>query len=189
MQGRSFLSLFLFLLALLLPIQSAHADKIRRGCAGTILLKPVTNVPLPAGRTVMARMDSSRVCNRPDNCRLDAYKAIRACVSDMWQLRWQHKLPASCQTTSRASGRSHFTFGWAQNFSGLPNGQNSMKDRIEARVCCQNPRPQESYRVQVHWNSGGDSGCGGSRSSKGTEQFISNYDINCPALRQNGLCG
>ncbi|MEM9723913.1 MAG: hypothetical protein AAF909_00425 [Pseudomonadota bacterium] len=157
----------------------AAAD-IKRGCSGTI------SALIAGTKTQIAELDASGFCKnkrKADNCRAQARSMIEACAQAMWNDRWDHRISPVCLQKPDAPRRGVNYFRWTQVIEGLPNGQGSLKDRIEYNTCCLGNRGPGNFLVNLSWFARGDRGC-----SRGG-LIYEGYEVNCRQMRQAGLCG
>lgn len=169
---------------------AVQAD-ITRGCNVVIFSSNSNFVPTHRTLAEIKTQGSCRNKSEANKCRSRAYNAGKSCVNDLWAARWTHSVPLSCKTLS--GGRTGARLVWNGIIAQLPNGNNSLKDRIEFESCCRADRLQGSDTVHVKWVATGDKGCGPSRSGNksffGGSTFEAEYGVNCTSLREAGLCG
>ncbi len=188
-RNRSLLAPLALTLALLAG--PALAD-ISRGCSGRFV------VSLPWGKNViLAELSGRSSCKKsnPNKCRLKAYEAMGKCAEAIWNDRWSHQIPMHCRAWP-SGGRTQGGLRWTQVLMGLPNGGNSLKDRIEHNTCCRSGSYGKSYEVDLYYQTGGDKGCKGYIPRFGRFNFKSgiypvslDYGVNCKQLIDAGLCG
>lgn len=169
----------------------AEAD-ISRSCPFSIF---VIHKDLPT--ETVAKIDTIGFCKnkfKANECRSNAYNAGKRCISDLWAARWTHSLPPSCASRLLDGGRPAARLVW-QGILNLPNGQNSLKDRIEYSACCRSNSQQSPGTVIVKWEGSGGPGCGPYKHKwpkdrfYGTADISSDYGIDCDAVRKAKVCG
>lgn len=168
----------------------AHAD-ITRGCAITIYS---SNPAFSPEHKTLATIKTQGACQnraKANQCRTRAYNAGKSCANDLWAARWTHTVPQSCNNLSGA--RTGARLQWNGIFAKLPNGNNSLKDRIEHEACCRADGLKTTGTVLVTWVARGDKGCGPFRSKPksffGGAALAADYGVNCTTLVKAGLCG
>ncbi len=169
--------------------QTASAD-IARHCQASVefLIKdqgPNRFIPIASitGRGTCANAIQA------DKCRERARAALNSCISAMWANRHNNLIPAACNSILEGSSRS----GAKLNYQGIipiPQSQR-LTARASFRVCCQ-LRPNSNV---VLGNFGGringDRKCAAHKIGNGSyqEEFgFPTYQMNCGALRAQGLC-
>lgn len=167
------------LAVLLLSVQIAAAD-ITRGCHGQITLQhfPVADIQ---------GIGKCKNKANANDCRRRAHDEIRDCARALWATRWDHTVPAQCKETrgNRAMLR------WSQIITRIRN-QDSLKQRLEYTRCCGSNRVEGTNTFSVRVRVMGDRGCGDIKLSKKnylSVNILSNYTVDCPALRAAGICG
>ncbi len=172
----------------LLAASAAQAD-IKRGCNGTISMNSY-----PTGVVVLADMDASGFCRnraRANDCRRAARRKLDDCARSLWDSRWTYQIPRACTTppSNPRSGMNYFR--WTQILVDLPNGADSLKDRVEYNVCCQ-PNPQfNTFQAAIFYTTNGQKGCAqfeGVLGSSNREDLTTEYTVRCRELRRQGLC-
>jgi hypothetical protein len=174
------------ILATALP---ASAD-ITRGCRANIaVMGPLIYNNIQP----LIEMDASGTCSngRPNQCRINAHGALRACIGALWNERRSHAIPAACLSSVGGSSRMNWT-RWVGLYPHLPHGQNSLVDRVRVEACCVNDR-FDVVQVRVRYGIAGDNGCAGQVDGRfrtvDQDDLDSSFRVDCGAERARGLCG
>ena len=167
----------------------AAAD-ITRGCRASIaVMGPIIHNNIQR----LIEMDASGTCSngRPNQCRVNAHAALRACIGAMWNERRSHAIPAACQTGTGRNNRMNWT-RWVGLYPHLPHGQNSLVDRVRVEACCPSNR-FDVVHVQVRYGIDGDNGCAGQVDGRfetvDQDDLNASFRIDCGQERARGLCG
>ncbi|PTX00732.1 hypothetical protein [Pararhodobacter aggregans] len=185
---RRFSALAVAGIALLLAAPAAAT--ISRGCSASIA---VMGPNIYNNLQPLIEMDASGTCSngRPNQCRVNAHGALRACIGALWNERRSHAIPAACLASVGGNNRMNWT-RWVGIYPHLPHGQNSLLDRVRVEACCPTDR-FDVVHVLVRYGIDGDNGCAGQVDGRfrtvDQGDLDANFRIDCGAQRARGLCG
>ena len=166
-------------------VASPSQADITRHCRANYLLH-AWNIAAPAaGTTYMSfpvpDFTAAGSCGStvPNRCRVRARDRAQRCMQAHWEVRW-----ADPRFRPNECNESHGVSGY---------GIIDLKRAIEMAACCTlgTAIRNTTATVRIHRRTYGDEGCGDGNITFGEtgghdwyDAVISDYDVNCPALRQ-----